>query len=341
MKQLWLMTTLLVLALSSTTLADQDPEIQYLIDRLQALEETVKTQREEIGSLKEELGALKGSQGRSRVSRYETVGYEPNDTATHEYGVSEEKLHDAVRDYLGTEEGKQLVTDASPARFKAGYKVGKGFYLQTLDDKFRLQIIQRTNLRYTFVNNDDAEDTSSFRIRRQRIKFKGHAFTKDLTYKVYWGLAAGSGAGELKDAYVNYKLTDGLQFRAGQYKVPFNRQRLNSSSKLQFVDRSKANDEFQLDRDIGVMLHGEPMKGMFEYYLAMMQGAGKNTSTNTNNKHLYVARFAVNPFGKFKSYSEPDLEYEETPKLALGAAYAVNNGEQVFVRDEVTTFNRD
>ena len=340
MKKSFLMVPLVILVLSGTTLATQDPQLQQLIDRLQALERTVESQDKEIESQRAELESLKADKLSGDVSRYETAEYGSRSEGVPEYEVPEERLQAAVKDYLSTEEGKKTVADASPAKIKAGYKVGKGFYLETLDDKFKLYIYNRTQVRYTFANNDRGEDTSSFRIRRQRVKFAGNAFTKDLTYKVEWDLAANTGTGKLLDVYTNYKIEDWLQLRGGQYKVPFNRQELTSSAELQFMDRSVADDAFNLSRDIGVMLHSKFKEGLFEYYLAVMSGAGENQTTNSNNEFLYAARVAVNPLGDFDSYSEPDLEYEETPKLALGAAYAWNNGSKMFVSNAIRTFNR-
>ncbi|OHB38013.1 MAG: hypothetical protein A2060_05650 [Planctomycetes bacterium GWA2_50_13] len=312
------LTVFFVLALSGPALAAQDPGIQELLDRVQALEKTVERQNRELDFQRKEIKSV------------EEVGYKP----------SEDHLESVVKSYLETDSGKKAIAESTPAKIKAGYKIGKGFYLETLDDKFKLYIHNRTQVRYTFANNDRGEDTSSFRIRRQRVNFEGHAFTKDLTYKVQWDLAANTGTGNLLDAYVNYKVDDLLQFRGGQYKVPFNRERLDSSGNLQFVDRSVANAEFQLDRDIGVMLHAKPKKGLFEYYLAVMSGAGENQTRNSNNEFLYAARLAVNPLGDFDAYSESDLEHYETPKLALGTAYAWNNGSKMFVDDAIRSFKR-
>ena len=342
MRRLFLIVLFIVPALAGTALAAQDPDIQQLIERMQALEETVKDQRQEIKVQRGEIEALKTGRGLIRKgSRYEPVAYRSNNTADPEYGVSGEELQDAVKSYLETEQGRELITDASPAKIKAGYKIGKGFYLETLDEKFKLQIKNRIQIRYTYQDSDDLRDTNSFRIPRSRITFAGHAFTKDLTYKVQWGLPAFEGRGRLKDVYVNYRIEDFLRLRGGQFKVPFNRQKLNSSAKLQFVVRALANNEFELGRDIGVMAHATPMNGLFEYDLAMLQGAGINQVRNSNNEFMYAARVAVNPLGKFDAYSEPDLVYEEDPKLALGGAFVWNNGRRMFVRGAIRDFNRN
>lgn len=313
------LTVFFVSALSCPAFAAQDPQIQELLDRIQALEKTVERQNRELGFQRKEIESL------------EEVGYKP----------SEDHLESVVKSYLETDSGKKAIAEGSPTKIKAGYKIGKGFYLESLDEKFKLYINNRLQVRYTYDDAEGEKNTSSFRIRRHKVKFTGHAFTKRLTYKVQWNLPDKDGRGLLEDAYANFKFTDFFQMRGGQYKVPYNREELISSGKQQFVDRSIASEEFNLDRDIGVMFHAKPMKGLFEYNLAVMTGAGKNQKKNTNDAMLWTARFAVNTLGKFNAYSESDLEYEENPKLALGAAFATDDGSKMFVRDSVRTFNRD
>ncbi|MCP4364938.1 MAG: hypothetical protein GY800_06515 [Planctomycetes bacterium] len=331
MKWLFLTALIVVPALSGATLAATDPEIQELLERLQVLEKTVENQNRENELQRREIEALKDRKAARVVKTSRVVTGPPQE-------ISLEKLQDVVKDYLNTEQGKELVAKSSPAKLKAGYK--KGFYLQSLDDRFKLKINNRLQVRYTWEDNDGSKDTSSFRIRRYKVKFSGHAFTKNLTYKVQWNLPSYGGIGKLEDAWANYKVADFLQFRGGQYKVPFNREKLISSGKLQFVDRSIANGEFNLSRDIGVMAHAKPMNGLFEYYLAIMSGAGANREENTNTKMMYAVRGAVNPLGEFKSYSESDLEYEENPKVALGGAFVWNDGTELFVADDDMTFNK-
>lgn len=220
-------------------------------EMLEALKEKIET-KEEIAAKsvpktrdkiveKAELEAVKASQGHGEVSNYNTL----------RYGVSEEELHNAIRDYLGTEEGKELVTKASPDRIKAGYKVGKGFSLESLDEKFKLNILGRLQHRYNFRNNEDDEDTSSYRINRMRLKLSGHAFTQNLLYSLQWELNTFTGRGQLKDIFVDYQFLPGLRLRGGQWKVPYNRQNVASDYKKQFIDESITNDAFTLDRDIG------------------------------------------------------------------------------------------
>ena len=52
--------------------------------------------------------------------------------------------------------------------------------------------------------------------------------------------------------YLEFDYLRDLTVRVGQYKIPFSRQRVISSGNQQMVDRSIANGEFNLDRDIGI-----------------------------------------------------------------------------------------
>ena len=51
----------------------------------------------------------------------------------------------------------------------------------------------------------------------------------------------------LLDLRVSFKALDELQFRVGQWKVPFNRERIDSSGKQQFAERSIVTPCFTLD----------------------------------------------------------------------------------------------
>ncbi|MDO8127794.1 MAG: hypothetical protein Q6359_11290, partial [Candidatus Brocadiales bacterium] len=91
MKRLFLMVPLVILVLSGTTLATQDPQLQQLIDRLQALERTVESQDREIESQRAELESLKADKLSGDVSRYETAEYGSRSEGVPEYEVPEER----------------------------------------------------------------------------------------------------------------------------------------------------------------------------------------------------------------------------------------------------------
>lgn len=152
---------------------------------------------------------------------------------------------------------------ASSAAGTSGYK--SGFFIKSADGKHKLVIQGRVQARYTYEVVSDGDDQSAFSIERARLVMKGHAFTKDLTYKFQADF--GQGAVSLMDFYTDYRFLDGdLHLRIGQYKRPFSRQHITSSGRLALVDRANTDDAFGAGRDIGVMIHNNYTSSpTFEY----------------------------------------------------------------------------
>lgn len=130
--------------------------------------------------------------------------------------------------------------------------------------------------------------------------------------------------GPLLDWYVEFDHLRDLTVRVGQYRVPYNRQRVTSSANLELVDRSVANAEFTLDRDLGVDLRSKDLFGLdlLRYRAGVFIGEGHSARTLEELSFLYVARLELLPFGGFDDYVEADLKRLTRPRLAVGAAYA-------------------
>ncbi len=183
---------------------------------------------------------------------------------------------------------------------------------------------------------------SSAGIRRSRLKFDGWAVNPNFVYKVELALAnqelkstsdfvqSGGTPKIILDAVVKWQFHEHFEFWAGQTKVPGNRERVVSSQNMQFVDRSLANDIFNLDRDMGVQLHGKfyPGRAVVRPILALSMGEGRNILDNIGGLN-YTARLEYLPFGEFAGkgdYFDSDLKREPKPKLALGVSYDFNKG---------------
>jgi len=112
--------------------------------------------------------------------------------------------------------------------------------------------------------------------------------------------------------------------------VPGNRERVISSGNLQFVDRSRLNSRFTLDRDVGIMLkhhHTFGERFLLREKVAFTSGEGKNiTAANVGGTALTMQIEAL-PFGKFQSkgdYIGAAIKRETEPKLAVAVAYDIN-----------------
>lgn len=198
--------------------------------------------------------------------------------------------------------------------------------------KFRMQ--NRTGFN-TISGNDFGVDKFEMRVRRLRLKLDGYLLNPRLEYYIQLAFSKSDvdlenedKAQAVRDAILYYTFNDNFYMGFGQSKLPGNRQRVNSSGNLQFADRSVVNSMLTLDRDFG----------FFGYYtfrmptsILMLKGAistgdGRSASA-INNGLAYTGRMEFLPFGAFKNngdYSEGDLEFEEIPKLSLGAAFSKN-----------------
>jgi phosphate-selective porin OprO and OprP len=244
--------------------------------------------------------------------------------------IDEEVIGKRVDEYLQKGEGKGMWAEIMK-RPKLAYK--KGFVFETQDKDFSMKINGRIQFRYSYEDrdnvhdSDEEQDDSSFRIRRARVKFSGKAY-KHFKYKIELALAStgtvdGSKAVELYDFWASWNKNPALSVQFGQWKVPWNRQRVVSSQNLQMIDRASSQDEFTMDRQIGVMLHGKLFNKKFEYYTGAFNGNARNQSSNGNNEMLYIARASWNPFGAYGKgigEVESDINFSEKPLAHLSAA---------------------
>jgi hypothetical protein len=227
--------------------------------------------------------------------------------------------------------GQALADSHETTRVHAGYE--KGFFLQDEDGNFRLGIGTRVQSRFTYEGvdgiNAGGADESQFSIPRARLTLKGHAFNPDLKFKFQTDY--GKGFLSLKDFFVNYKLSSAVQLRIGQWKRPFSRQQINSSSKLAMVDRSITKDQFGAGRDIGIGLDNNYEKSpVFEWAVCLFNGASVkpsvsgsvSTDPDTGESSITSGTLSnvpeqVSPFvvarvgynhGGIKGYSEGDFQ---------------------------------
>lgn len=139
---------------------------------------------------------------------------------------------------------------------------GKTFFLQSDDGAFRLNVRGQVQFRYYLNFRDDAdadgngasEDDfdSGFQTRRTKIYFEGHALHPSLFYRVLAGFNRSDGNWRLEEAFAGWKGESGLTLLWGQFKLPFLREELVSSTVMLGADRSTVSDAFTLSRSQGV-----------------------------------------------------------------------------------------
>ncbi|MCP4808997.1 MAG: hypothetical protein GY913_27330 [Proteobacteria bacterium] len=231
------------------------------------------------------------------------------------------------------------------AEEESHFKPGTGLVFQSEDGDFmmapRLRVQFRDELELA-----DGDVSNTFGLRRARLQFKGHVFGEDNRYKAEFAFSPKDLS--MKDGvphrtpllswYSEHTQMPNLSVRVGQYKLLYSRQRVVSSGNQEFVDRSLAQGEFNLDRDIGFHLFS---KDLFEldklkYYTGASIAEGRDswesellTDSDAPPSWQVLGRVEVNPFGHFKDYSEVDFKRLDNPRLSVGVAYArTANGDK-------------
>jgi len=224
-----------------------------------------------------------------------------------------------------------LTAQAAFSQIKVG-PYGKGIQLTSPDTSYYIHISGRMQFRFEY-NRDGSEWSSKAYVRRARLKFEGYAFSPKLEYSLQLSLSdrdLGGSPKLIRDAYIKWHFAKGWQLWFGQTKLPGNRQRLFSSSKLEFVDRSAVEGTLTLDRDVGIQIHhtGKIGQVVINEYGSVGLGEGPNNIGTNQKGYDYTARLEILPFGAFSGkgdFSEGDLVREKSPKLSIGAAYNLND----------------
>lgn len=199
-----------------------------------------------------------------------------------------------------------------------------------------------------FIGEWDIDDkgsftngSSSFLVRRARLKFDGFAYSSKLQYKLQLGLSnrdlsggnqyTGNTPRILYDAVLKWNFYKNVVLWMGQTKLPGNREQLVSSGSMQFVDRSMLNSAFNIGRDMGVQLRHHFKIGntfLVREIMAFSQGEGSNITSGNLGGYQYTYKVEFLPFGEFSKkgdYSGGDLVREKKVKLAIAGAYDMND----------------
>jgi len=194
-------------------------------------------------------------------------------------------------------------------------------------------------------------------VRRSRLKFDGWAISPKLIYKLELALSNrdngggnidefGDAANIILDAFVSYNFYKNFAVKFGQGKLAGNRERVISSGDLQFVDRSRLNSRFTIDRDVFVQIgYTQSIANNFIFVssASIGLGEGRNQLTGYNDGFNYTYRVEFLPFGLFQSdgdYVGSSIVRESSSKLAIGITYD-NNQNSIRERGQLGKFIED
>ncbi|HRY32239.1 MAG TPA: porin [Bacteroidales bacterium] len=228
--------------------------------------------------------------------------------------------------------GQVLLDERAIIRFDHGLGFNAPDTAFGVNIRFRVQ--NRLNLTTSSDKDLDIKSVDP-RISRLRLRFDGYILGSKLTYLFQLGFSRDDVSGNptgapnlIRDAIVFYRFSPDFYIGFGQAKLPGNRQEIISSGQQQFIDRSIVTTALDINRDFGLFgYYSQILSGMpFNLKAAVSTGEGRNYSTQDGGL-CYTGRLELMPFGKFQrngDFSEGDLSREETPKLALAAAYSLN-----------------
>jgi phosphate-selective porin OprO/OprP len=197
-----------------------------------------------------------------------------------------------------------------------------GFFLQSEDGDFKLRLraLIHADSR-AFTSSKGFTGTDTFYLRRVRPIIEGTLY-KYFDFRITPDF--GEGRTVLQDAYLDVNLRPELRLRGGKSKEPFSLERLQSAADLHFIERSIANN-LAPNRDVGVQLFGDVLKGTVTYQLGAYNGTpdGGSLDTDPGNDKDFVGRVFAQPF----------RNQEKSPFRELGVGFAATIGQ----RDETFT----
>lgn len=166
-------------------------------------------------------------------------------------------------------------------------------------------------------------ESSQPQLNRGRFKLGGSLFTPTLQIYSEYDFKNSM----LLDYRATYGFSESIKIRIGQWKSEFNRERIDSSGKQQFVDRSIANYWFTVDRQTGLSFSGRIGSGQkydSSYWIELLSGTGRGGEIHSD-EYILLGRYQWNLFGEVLPFSQSDLKRLDTPAATLGAAAVYGN----------------
>ena len=203
----------------------------------------------------------------------------------------------------------------APPPFTAGWN--DGFFIQSADGDFRLQVNLLVQADGRFGLDDPQNNViSTFAMRRLRPILQGRVAR---FFDFYFVPDLAGGAVNIRDAYIETRVSPAFRIRVGKGKTPFGLERLHGAASLTFVERALPTTVAP-DRDLGVHLIGDVFGGILNYDAGVFNGVadGASADLDTNDSKDVAARLVVHPFNTTTT----------SAWRGLGLALAASSGRQ-------------
>ena len=239
----WTMLSLLPAAAALASGAD-DATLRKALDEIESL----RRQNESLASQNAEIAA--------RVRTLEDRAVAAQDGWLTEARARE--IREIVGDVLADSAARASLAGDGAA---AGYDKSKGFFIASADGNYSLSVKGDAQFRWAYdsrkigsataaqgsPSNKTAGDAWGFEMRRVRLTFFGNVVDPSWSYEVKIAFNRSASAGNngfVDEAFVTKDFGGGWTLRAGQFKAPFLREELVSSTTQLAVERTLVSDVF-------------------------------------------------------------------------------------------------
>jgi phosphate-selective porin OprO/OprP len=180
-----------------------------------------------------------------------------------------------------------------PPSVTAGWQ--DGFYIQSQDGDYRVQIGGLLHADGRFALADDAEIVNdTFLIRRLRLPIRGR-LTRHFEFTLNPDFAGGTLV--LQDAYLDTVFSPAFRVRVGKAKAPIGMERLQSVQAIVFGERAHPTS-LVANRDVGIQVLGDLGGGVGSYQAGVFNGAadGGSADVDAADSKDVAARVVLRPF---------------------------------------------
>ena len=207
----------------------------------------------------------------------------------------------------------------------------KGLDIRSRDGNYHAHIDWRAQIRFTettfggkgLAPNPETRE-GQFKVNRARFKMGGHAYRPWLVYYLEFDFVTPA----LLDLRFTLKPSNAFQVRLGQWKFPYNRERVDSSGKQQFAERSIVTPYFTVDRQQGLALFGRLWEGRLadSWYNVAVNSATGRGGTGSVERPMVLGRWQWNFLKRDLSFSQSDYGYRKKTAASVAVAGATWRG---------------
>lgn len=239
-----------------------------------------------------------------------------------EAGAVEKRLREVEEKLRLLERQREVEQEVAAGKAKDAAIAGAGrdgFFVKSPDGAFILKFRGLLHSDSRFWGDDVAKPaTDTFYLRRVRPILEG---TVGQWFDFRITPDFGEGKTVLQDAYADWRFAPSFKLRSGKFKTPFGLERLQSASDIVFVERSLPTNLVP-NRDLGIMVHGDVLDGLFSYAAGVFNGVvdGGSADADANDSKEAAGRLFFLPFKGGSHLALLDLG------IGVAATYGTNRG---------------